>query len=113
LSLIYNVLYFTFGNPIDVTGEFFRFIEISNFFLFGWFETKVQGLKFGFVEIGELIFTHGIGNSVFRVVFRDGFHVSSIDGESVGFFLFIGVLFAICSFEFGEIGLAFKRYIVV
>jgi len=82
LSLIFNVLNSSFGNPIDGSEVFFSFFWEFFVFSSGIRCHEVNSFEFCFGKIGELVFTLSISDSGSSIVFFNGFHVGVIDLES-------------------------------
>jgi len=67
LSLVFNFLDFSFGNPIDISDKFVGFVS-NNFFSFCGFESKIDGFEFFIGQISEEVDGLGIGLGFVGVV---------------------------------------------
>jgi len=101
LSLVFNSLDFSFGNPIDISNGW-RGIGIYDVVSLSGFETKIDVSEFCVGQVSEEVDGSGVGLGFVSVVFVDVFFVDHEDGSSVSFFFSCGIDFSVGSFELFE-----------
>jgi len=103
LSLVFNSLNVSFGDPIDVSDEVGVSVDFSGFDLFGDFGSEVNAFEFCFGQIRELVDDLGVGLGFVGIVLFDLLGVLHENSESISLFSWASVRFCVLNFEAFEL----------